>query len=112
MAQDDMHVIMYKILAYLYDCMKKGIQPQESQIRPGGIIGSIPELYWARIMEELSDNYLVKGIGIIHVYSGDIIVNLNDPTVTFAGVEFLQENSMMKKAAKFLKEAKSTLPFL
>ena len=28
MAKDDMEVIMYKILKYLYECMKKDISPQ------------------------------------------------------------------------------------
>lgn len=28
MAKDDMEVIMYKILKYLYECMKKDIDPQ------------------------------------------------------------------------------------
>ena len=29
-----------------------------------------------------------------------------------AGVEFLSENSMMRKALKFLQDAKSALPFV
>ena len=27
MASDDMHVVMYKILKYLYECLKKGVEP-------------------------------------------------------------------------------------
>lgn len=35
MAQDDMHVIMYRILAYLYWCIKQGVRPDPAQYRPG-----------------------------------------------------------------------------
>ena len=31
MAQNDMYVVMYKIIAYLYDCMKKGAEPDISR---------------------------------------------------------------------------------
>lgn len=31
MAHDDLHVVMYKILAYLYSCMKSGEKPVEKQ---------------------------------------------------------------------------------
>lgn len=27
MAHDDMHMLIYKMLAYLYDCIKKGLAP-------------------------------------------------------------------------------------
>ena len=27
MAQNDMYVVMYKVLAYLYDCMKCDVEP-------------------------------------------------------------------------------------
>ena len=31
MAQNDMYVVMYKIIAYLYDCMKRGAEPDTSE---------------------------------------------------------------------------------
>lgn len=32
--------------------------------------------------------------------------------MTLEGVEFLQDNSMMRRALKFLRETKSALPFV
>lgn len=35
MAENDMHVIMYRIMAYLYWCMREGVEPEPAQYRPG-----------------------------------------------------------------------------
>ena len=100
-----MHVVMYKILAYLYDCMKKGLEPQAARIRyDSDMIGPIPERYWCSIMGQLVDKGLVKGV-VIRWFDNEPHVLMADPTVTL-------ENSMMKKALNFLREAKSTLPFI
>lgn len=36
MAKDDYYVIVYKILAYLYDCLKQGEEPQSNMIAYNG----------------------------------------------------------------------------
>jgi hypothetical protein len=112
MAQDDMHVVMYKILAYLYSCMKKGEQPVERHYAHDGDVLSIPYQYWASVMAELSEGGYVKGVTVIEAWGGDRIVRCPSPSITMKGVEFLQENSTMRKAANFLKETKSMLPFI
>ena len=35
MAENDMHVIMYRIMAYLCWCMREGVEPDPAQYRPG-----------------------------------------------------------------------------
>ena len=42
----------------------------------------------------------------------DVPIVDDHPTVTMAGVQFLQENSMMRKALGVLKAAKETIPFI
>ena len=112
MAQDDMFVVMYKVLAYLYDCMKKGVEPRPSMLANNGDMLNIEESYWARIMKELVDHGYVDGVVVLGTWQGDLIVKFNHPVVTMEGVEFLQENSKMQKALNYLKEAKSALPFI
>lgn len=112
MAQDDMFVVMYKILAYLYDCMKKGVEPKGSMLAHDGDMLNIEQSYWARILKELADHGYVDGIVVIGTWQGDLIVKFNNPIVTMEGVEFLQDNSKMQKVLKYLKEAKSVLPFI
>jgi len=111
MAHDDIHVLMYKVLVYLYGCMKRGIRPDEEKISCGGdLFQGIPHAYWIQVMRELVDKDLVRGIAVF--YSDDApSVIIHDPSVTLEGVEFMQENTMMRKAARFLKEVKDATPF-
>lgn len=112
MGANDMHVVMYKILAYLYDCMKRGIEPQQSAIAADSpMIGPIPYRYWCSIMSQLVNRGLIEGVSVAW-YDNEQSVIVANPTVTLEGVEFMQENSMMRKALDFIKEAKSTLPFV
>ena len=60
MARDDMHVVMCKIIAYLYACMKKGIEPDEKVIRYDSDMIRINKNYWMHIMEMLSECGLVR----------------------------------------------------
>lgn len=110
MAQDDMFVVMYRIIAYLYDCMKNGEDPDIMQY--GFTATGIPEPYWNKVMKQLVDHGLIDGVLVITTGSGELIVTPTDPTVTMEGVQFAQENSMMAKAAKFLKDAKASIPFI
>lgn len=112
MAHDDMHVIMYKILAYLYDCMKKGERPDERHYSHDGDVLAIPEPYWSSIMAELVGHGYVRGVAIVREWGGGIIAKPTDPAITMEGVAFLRENLSMRKALEFLKAAKSTLPFI
>lgn len=112
MAQDDMFVVMCKILGYLYDCMKRGVEPRPSVLAHDGEMLNIDQGYWARILKELADHGYVRGIIVRGTWEGELLVRLNHPTVTMEGVEFLQENSAMRRALEFLKETKSAIPFL
>lgn len=112
MAHDDMHVVMYKILAYLYFCMKQGIRPEHQHYAYDGDVLHIPEQYWAHIIQELVNHGYVRGFTVFKMWNGDLVVDENDPSITLEGVEFLQENSNMQKVLNFLKEAKSSLFFL
>ena len=48
MAKDDMEVIMYKILKYLYECMKKDIDPQMEDFSWNSKLFRIPQNYWCQ----------------------------------------------------------------
>lgn len=112
MAQDDMHVIMYKVLTYLYECMKRGKDPDKEMLQSyGPLFGGVPERYWTAIWLEMADKGFVMGI-VKSPYDNAVHVVVDSPRVTFEGVEFLNENSMMAKAKEFLKETKSIIPFV
>ena len=109
MAQNDMYVVMYKIVAYLYDCMKRGAEPDPAQWDCAAM--GIPEPYWASIVEQLVSHGYLSGVQVWHS-DGRTKVAPARPQVTMEGVAFAQENSMMGKARKSLMDAKAAVPFL
>lgn len=111
MAQDDMHVLIYKALAYLYDCMKRGKEPDKAMLSCTGLLfGGIPERYWTSVWIQMLDKGLVKGVSIAHYDEAHVVIV--NPAITLDGVEFMQENTMMRKALKVLQDARSALPFI
>ena len=112
MASDDMHVVMYKILAYLYACMKSGERVDVRRIsHDSPLIGCIPEIYWTRIVQQLVSRGYVAGMSV-RMFDNEPQILMDDPYVTMDGVEFLMENSMMSKAKQFLMDIKASVPGL
>ncbi|MCI1225702.1 MAG: YjcQ family protein [Atopobiaceae bacterium] len=103
---------MYKILAYLYSCLKSGEPVDHKVVSCSGGMFEIPYVYWAQVMRQLVDAGYIDGVVVTKTWGGDVIVRLVEPTVTLSGVEFMQENGAMKKALRFLQETKSALPFV
>lgn len=107
MASDDMHVVMYKILKYLYECLKKGVEPN-MQMFDADALG-VNERYWAVIMQELMERGYVAGF-VTKQLGKDVKIIPKNPSVTMEGVEFILDNSMMKKAMDFIREARDFIP--
>lgn len=110
MAHNDMYVVMYKIIAYLYDCMKKGVEPDDFKWSSDAL--GIPRSYWLAVVEELVDHGYIDGVTIHRFFGGDASVTALNARVTMEGVAFAQENSMMGKAKAFLQDVKAAVPFI
>lgn len=53
---------------------------------------------WSRILKMMMDTGLVEGIRCIEVDGAVVpLVKLYNPSITLKGLEYLEENSMMKK---------------
>lgn len=110
MAHDDMYVVMYKVMAYIYGRMKKGVEPDPEMYSADAL--GVPQGYWTCVMKELVDHGYVAGMAVMSTPYG-FVVDPKRPRVTMEGVAFLEENSMMGKAKAFLKEAKDVIaPFI
>ena len=116
MAKDDYHVIVYQILSYLYQQLKKGAPVDPEYLRHNGHLFEIPESYWIYVMVNLQKDGLIDGItakekryvdGTPHVS----ILNLDQCQITPRGIEYLSDNSFLQKAKEFLKDAMSMMPF-
>lgn len=109
MSADDMQVIMCRILAELYRCMKMGIPPTEGIVGPDAL--GIGHGYWMAIMAELADNGLIKGGTMMKdMNHAPIDFDVEGASITYQGVCFLQEDAGMRKALQYLKDIGTVAP--
>ena len=100
MAKDDYFVLVYKILKALYECLKKGCDVDLDRLKPGTKDFPITEKYWEYIWEKMISEGLVEGAGTNPILGGDLGLYFTDRlAITPKGIEYLQENKMMKKVA-------------
>lgn len=105
MAKDDMDVIIYKILRYMYERVKRGETPRLEDMCYDCKLFHIPEGYWNQIIVELAESGYVRGFLCRRTKSGLVVTMMDDVSITLAGVHFLEENSRMRKAGEFLGKA-------
>ena len=105
MAQDDIEVVMYKILRYLYDCMKAGKKPRAEDMCYDCQMFKINERYWFQIMHELIDNGYIKGFDCFTTKDGEVIQMLDNAGITLKGREYLRDNSGMAEAKRIAGKA-------
>lgn len=98
MAKDDYHVIAYGILAYLYACLKKGEAVSLEFLNSDTF--KVNDSYWEYILIHLYEDGYIEGAAIIPVLGKQLrsIKLRPDLMITPKGIEYLQENSMMRKA--------------
>ncbi len=110
MAKDDYFVVAYRILVYLYACVKSGVKPAEEVLSPEKL--DITPQYWLYVMEHLQSDGYITDIYFGRLLGGIPTVKIHDLQITPKGIEFLQENSTMGKAKEFLKTLKEIIPGL
>ena len=100
--------IIYKILRYLEKAMDFD-ELDFDRISASGL--HLSEQRWAAIMEMLATEHYVDGVSVKRSVDGNIMVSFVSPRITLRGLEYLQENSMMKKAADLAKGIIPTIKF-
>ena len=112
MAKDDLNVIMFKILVYLYDCTKSGEKVKQSNFNAGNnyFAKGLKQEYINSICLMLEENNYTKGFSATTAWGGDVIMTSYDAKITIEGFEYLKENKLMKKVYNFLKETKGWIP--
>lgn len=93
--------VIYKILKILEGAME--IEEFDKKLISYDSIG-ISETLWCNIMKMLVDNGYVEGIYVINVMGGRVPgIKMETPRITLKGLEYLEENSLMKKASNLAK---------
>lgn len=108
MVKDDFFVLAYRILTYLYACMKSGELPDEDVISPERL--GISQRYWNSIVGNLWKAGYIEGIRPFSPIGGETVYVPVDMAITMTGIEYLQSNSTMEKAKTFLKDLKEIIP--
>lgn len=98
MAHDDYEVVVYKVLTYLYECIKSGVSPLAEKARE---VAGVNDVYWDVVLKGLVEDGLASAL-VVHGWHGD---EYRDLRITAKGAEFVKENSKMRAVAKFLGSA-------
>lgn len=104
MAQNDYFVIVYQVLKYLYDCLKRGEKPEVCYLRASRY--SIPENYWQYILISLINEGYIAGIKPVETKGGVLLDDLQETIITPKGIEYLFENKLFEKVKRTLKDVK------
>ena len=94
MAKDDMNLIMFKILAYLYECMVKGKAVNEDNFKAENsfFAKDLSQSYINDICKALEDDGYTKGFVFANTWGGEIIALSYSAKITPTGFEFMKEN--------------------
>ena len=93
MAKDDYHVIAYRILAYLYECLKEGNYPDIKYISHDSEAVNINLNYWEYIIRHLYADGYIEGVFLGNVVGRKTpMIKFEDLAITPLGIEYLQDN--------------------
>lgn len=116
MAKDDYHVIVYQILSYLYSQLKAGEPVDPILVSADNKNFTINEQYWQYIMVNLMRDGYIVGASIEEkkYLTGPVIVirDLEYLQITPKGIDYLIDNSFMKKVGELVSSAANIVPFV
>lgn len=112
MAKDDYFVIVYQILSYLYQRLKRGESMDARMISAESDLYTIPYSYWLYIIENLVDDGYILGPKFLRADGKTQVVCLERTKITPKGIQYLFDNSLLEKAKAFFKDAKEIIPYI
>lgn len=107
MAKDDYYVIAAKILIHLYKKIKNKEKMDSDYLSPMTKAFPINETYFLYVMEMLAKQGFIEA-NIKRAWGGDIIsIDKDSVRILPAGIDYLKDNSSMRKVCETLKEARA-----
>lgn len=99
MAKNDYYVVVYRILLYLYNCLKNGENVDVDKLTANWL--RINDRYFEYIFDTLSN----EGLIINKAYEEDYAGKHLDPDIMISpkGISFLHENSTIAKVKRSVK---------
>ena len=107
MAKDDYDVIVYRILVYLYACLKHKIMFEEEVFLATVCRNVESEEYFADILRMMQKEGYIEGLVFANPWGNEWILgnDIENARITPEGIHYLQDNSRMKKVGEMLKES-------
>lgn len=100
---------VYQILSTLEKAMDLP-EFDANQIGPDAL--RVSEERWARYIEMMLDVGYIKGVNIGRSINGSLMVDAHSMRITLKGLEYLQENSIMRQMYNVAKGIKEIIPGL
>ena len=107
MGKDDYFVLAAKILVYLYSKLKGKEKRDISYLSPKTKDFPIEEEYFEYVLLQLEKQGYIENLYVQKYWGGQIVKVTDELQITPAGIEYLQENSMMKKVFSTVAELAS-----
>ena len=113
MAANDYHVIMLRVLLFLYRRLKgETAQNPETYLNAPSEVFPVEPDYLSRVLADMQDEGLISGYKVTRGWGGVIVLTTVDKIdITHAGIDYLMNNSALAKAKRFLKDLKEITPF-
>lgn len=99
MAKDDYDYIVFKILTYLYTCLKRQNSFNTEVFRDMVITKKVHEDYMIDILRMMDAEGLIEGITFIKAWGNEYVISsdLSDLRITSQGVRYVLNNDKMKQ---------------
>lgn len=99
--------VIYRILRYL----EKAMDYDEVDIDfISASALKVSEQRWTAIMEMLAKEGYIEGVSVTRSCGGDVLLSVSSPRITLRGLEYLNENSLVRKAANAAKGIAEMIP--
>ena len=99
MAQDDYDYIVFKILTYLYTCIKRQNSFDEDAFKSQIITAKVSEEYMTDILRLTQDEGYIEGLAFKKAWGNEYILinDLDNLRITSLGIRYLLDNEKMNR---------------
>ena len=94
MSYDDFDVIVYKVLEYIYSCLRKGVYPNLDKAQE---IARCNDVYWKSVIRSMCDDGYLIGVTFREYRDMGLtpVASPKELGISQEGARYLKENSKM-----------------
>lgn len=106
MSKNDYYVMAAKALVFLYKRLKKETEKGLEYLSPCTKQFPVDKDYFDYLLENLTKDGYISGVRLTKIWGGGVIVTVTEQiNITPKGIDYLQENSKMRRILELLPEA-------